>query len=536
MRGIERRQSARMTVRGSAYVNLGPNNGGIILNISEGGLSFQSTAPVQRTENIRFWFSYRSQRVEGDPGQAWKDEEQSRGVSRFIEAGSTLAWSDNTQKRGGLRFTNLAPEAREQIREWIHQPAEVYERSVLPLPSSLKPRYLGVKRLGRNAVRGVSATLEIVFRYIRSGKLQSGFSGGVAVGVIGSALVLAVFLLLSHRRELGDSLIQLGKRLGGTSSSQPLLPEQLANSRGPDPISSESQPLSLEPKKASPEPETVTPAVTETPQPEKPHLTATPITAKPYGPKLKAAGTAIPVLFVPNVIPSDTASLGSSVGRPSAPSMVAAPAADPNLRISPATAPEMEPENPARFHIEPSKVEDNRMRSEKYLELGKFKEKLLADKTTGQLSQLGFPATVIPWSRFFGKSYQVLVGPYETDREAQAAQKDLASLGFAPRSYERGKRDFFLPPALRVSGTRLPVGDCVVSWESYTPNAIVKFADARGMTVSTVEGKWMKRPRYTQNAIVYESNKDGSRTLVEIRFSGMEQALVLGKGEPSSKP
>jgi hypothetical protein len=197
----------------------------------------------------------------------------------------------------------------------------------------------------------------------------------------------------------------------------------------------------------------------------------------------------------------------------------------------------MEPASPPRFHIEPSKVEDTRMRSEKYLELGKFKEKLLADKTTGQLSQLGFPATVVPWSRFFGKSYQVLVGPYETDREAQAAQKDLASLGFAPRSYERGKRDFFLPPALRVSGTSLPVGDCVIIWESYTPNAVVKFEDARGMTVSTIEGKWMKRsPRFAQNAIVYVSNKDGSRTLVEIRFSGMEQALVLGKGEPSSNP
>jgi hypothetical protein len=177
------------------------------------------------------------------------------------------------------------------------------------------------------------------------------------------------------------------------------------------------------------------------------------------------------------------------------------------------------------------------MRPEKYLELGKFKEKLLADKTTGQLSQLGFPASIVPWSRFFGKSYQVLVGPYETDREAQAAQNDLASLGFAPRSYERGRRDFFLPPALRISGTRLPVGDCVISWESYTPNAIVKFADARGMTVLTIDGNWMKRsPKYTQNAIVYVGNKDGSRTLVEIRFSGMEQALVLGRGEPSSTP
>jgi hypothetical protein len=143
---------------------------------------------------------------------------------------------------------------------------------------------------------------------------------------------------------------------------------------------------------------------------------------------------------------------------------------------------------------------------------------------------LGFPATVIQWNRFWGKSFQVLVGPYGSDREAEAAHKDLASLGLTPRSYERGKRDFSLPLALKVGGTHLPVGDCVVSWESYTPNAIVKFEYDRGGNV-TVEGTWVKRgARYTQNAFVYVKNRDGSRTLVEIRFSGMGQALVFARG------
>src|SRR5271169_401621 len=125
MVNTKRRQAPRMTVNELAYVNLGPDNGGIILNISEGGLCFQSTAPVQRTEAIRFWFSYRNRRVYPDVGQAWKDEAQTRGVSRFIEAGSELAWIDDTQKKGGLRFTKLGPEAREQIRDLIRQPTLV---------------------------------------------------------------------------------------------------------------------------------------------------------------------------------------------------------------------------------------------------------------------------------------------------------------------------------------------------------------------------------------------------------------------------
>jgi len=170
------------------------------------------------------------------------------------------------------------------------------------------------------------------------------------------------------------------------------------------------------------------------------------------------------------------------------------------------------------------------MRSEKYLEIGKFKEKLLADRTTGQLSQLGFPATVIQRNRFLGKSYQVLVGPYGSDLDAEAVHKNLASLGFTPRSYERGQRDFSLPPVLKVGGTHLPVGYCMISWESYTPDAIVKFESDRGMSV-TVEGKWVNQgARYSNNAIVYVENRDGSRTLLEIRFNRMGRALVFRRG------
>ena len=170
------------------------------------------------------------------------------------------------------------------------------------------------------------------------------------------------------------------------------------------------------------------------------------------------------------------------------------------------------------------------MRSEKYLEVGRFKEKMLALKTTGQLSQLGFPATVVQQSHFLGKSYQVLVGPYESDPDAQTVHKNLATLGFTPRSYERGRRDFSLPAALKVGSTRLPVGDCMITWESYTPNAIVKFEDDKGTTI-TLEGKWRNQPnKNSENAVVYMKNRDGSRTLLEIRFYRMGQALVFAGG------
>jgi hypothetical protein len=139
---------------------------------------------------------------------------------------------------------------------------------------------------------------------------------------------------------------------------------------------------------------------------------------------------------------------------------------------------------------------------------------------------------VIQRNRLFGKSYQVLVGPYESDPEAETIHKNLTSLGFTPRSYERGKRDFSLPPKLKVGGSELPVGYCVISWESYSPNAIVKFEDIRGTSV-TVEGRWVDRDeRYSDNAVVYLENKYGFRTLLEIRFNRMGQALVFGRVGP----
>jgi len=67
----ERRHGPRMRGNGTAYVNLDPDNGGIILNISEGGLSFESRAPIERTGTIRLWFSYGSRRIETVRGAEW---------------------------------------------------------------------------------------------------------------------------------------------------------------------------------------------------------------------------------------------------------------------------------------------------------------------------------------------------------------------------------------------------------------------------------------------------------------------------------
>ena len=506
----DRRQTPRMKVMELAYVNLDPDNGGIILDISEGGLCFRSTGPVKQTETIRFWYSPRSHQI-----MARQVEAQTRGVSRLIEAGSELAWTDETRKKGGLRFTNLSAEAREQIREWIRQPELTIMNEKLLSADA-------------NAARHRPSRFEPLFRYMRSGRLETGFSRGLVVGILVSAIVTLPHFM-SHRGQLGDSLIQVGERLGGRSWSQATPPESRARLQQPHLTSPGPQPVSSEPITVSADPKTVAPASIQAPQQEKLLSAATPIATKANGVKLQSASPAAHSLSASSIKLFDTPALSSAPDQRSVPGIGNNPASDPGESMLLATAPEMEMAKPPGVHIEPSKVEGRGMRSEKYLEVGRFKEKLLADETTGRLSQLGFPATMIQTNRLFrGKSYQVLVGPYGGDYEAEVAHKDLASLGFKPRSYERGHRDFTLPRTLEVGGTHLPVGSCLISWESYTPDAIVKIERYRGMGV-TVEGRWVNRGvSYTEDAVGYQTNRDGSRTLVEIRFSGMRRALVFG--------
>ncbi len=527
----ERRRAPRMKVNGLAYVNLDPDNGGIILDISEGGLCFQSTAPVKRTETIRFWFSYRGLRVESGQGAAGDTVAQTSGVSRLIEVRSELAWTDDTFRRGGLRFTNLSDKAREQIRDWIRQPALVH------VNGGATRLFPVVRQSSTHLARVASAGFDILVQRMQSTRLWKGFSGGLTTGILASALLVATVSLLTHGHLLGDSLVQLGLRLGGKSWSQPISPGAQASSLETQSASAASQFTSLKSTAppGDPDPDLEPrvpprPAQSEPPEKLASPATAPPTAAKPPAVKLEATNPGAPSLSAPRTPVSVTPAANSAVDRPPVPGIGFTAAPDFGANVSRAPAPEMTLANRPEMRVEPSKVESVVLRSERYLEIGKFKDKLLADQATSRLSRLGFTATVIERSRLFGKSYQVLVGPYASDPEAETVHKDLSSHGFTPRSYERGKRNFYMPSGLQVASTRLPGGFCEISWESYAPDAIVRFDNNRDSN-ATVQGKWLKQPvRFTQDAVGYQRNRDGSRTLVEIRFSGMTQALVFASG------
>jgi hypothetical protein len=97
----ERRLSTRKTPDNLAYISLPSDNGGIVIDVSEGGLAFHAVAPVEADGPIHFRFAMDS--------------------SERVTAVGELAWKDEEGKTCGLRFTELPDEVREQIRVWIGQ-------------------------------------------------------------------------------------------------------------------------------------------------------------------------------------------------------------------------------------------------------------------------------------------------------------------------------------------------------------------------------------------------------------------------------
>jgi PilZ domain len=113
----ERRQTPRTKLVEIAYIGMGPENGGLVLDVSDGGLSFHAVAPVKPAETIRFLLSL-------------------RGHSR-IEGAGKVVWTNDLRTVCGLRFTSLSSGAREHLNSWTNQsrmPAAPRQSPLSPLP------------------------------------------------------------------------------------------------------------------------------------------------------------------------------------------------------------------------------------------------------------------------------------------------------------------------------------------------------------------------------------------------------------------
>ena len=99
----DRREKFRKAPDKFVFLQLERDDGGTVLDISEGGLRFEAFAPVNEDGAVHFWFSL--------------------NLRDRIEAWGELVWINAAKKSGGLRFLHLSEEDRAQIREWISRPS-----------------------------------------------------------------------------------------------------------------------------------------------------------------------------------------------------------------------------------------------------------------------------------------------------------------------------------------------------------------------------------------------------------------------------
>jgi hypothetical protein len=119
----DRRQTPRTKLVEIAYIGMGPENGGLVLDVSDGGLSFHAVSPVQPSDKINFLLSL-------------------RGQSR-IEGAGEVVWTNEMKTVCGLRFTSLSGDAREHLNNWTNQSrmsVAAPQRDVSPGPAAFRKR------------------------------------------------------------------------------------------------------------------------------------------------------------------------------------------------------------------------------------------------------------------------------------------------------------------------------------------------------------------------------------------------------------
>jgi hypothetical protein len=244
--GPRMKQDARSIVRKRTqqlvYLELGRNNGGVMLNLSEEGCGFQAISPVERG-TTRFAF-------------------QISGGRRIAGEGE-VAWTDGVGITGGLRFLDLSEEARRQIRTWLidtNAPEELGEgiepatvsvanensranggarsaESTTPRESRQYSSFGSTGMLVEEAPPPAPGWMHVPIDNLpslenererfpllrgdgghsRSAAFWRGVAGLMAAGAIAA-------LLATHQSEVGSSLIWLGETLSGKTKASGVVP------------------------------------------------------------------------------------------------------------------------------------------------------------------------------------------------------------------------------------------------------------------------------------------------------------------------
>ena len=516
----ERRRWKRTVLEDFTYISVAAENGGSVLNLSEGGLCFTSIAPIVKNGPVPVRFYDLKQRVEVE---------------------GEVVWTDATRKTGGLRFTVLSAEARDRLQHWKegagHSFGPQKERAA-PVATakasspdaaslnigagSVEPNLM-LQASGRAAVSRLTQGAANEPRAGAGSWALSGFARGLLTGLLVSLLFGTVLLFHAYREDFGEWLIHLGQKFATKPEAEtrtepaagPAIPAAQASKPAARhaPLPAEKTAVAAAPATVSQPPKAQPQIVdvAEQPQPAAP----APIVVK-KGPAKAHVAVPQDTLHPPSVLAAYGAATpidSLTADKATLPGLQPAPP----LKVAPAVASE---ESAGASSGPPPQM---------YFEVGKFKNPFGARETSNQIALLGLPASIQHKGHLLGSSYVVLVGPYNNEPAAEVAQRTLVESDFNPQPFERGSRTIELRAGVKVNGSNTSGGDCEIRWESYVTEATVRFLQG-GSVVAVATGKWVpSETKYPRDAIVIQKRADGSRTLLEVRFSGMKRSLVVAK-------
>jgi hypothetical protein len=246
----DERTIVRKRTQQLVYLELGRDNGGVMLNLSEEGCGFQAISPV-KAGKTRFAFQ-----ISG---------------GRRIAGDAKIEWVDETGIMGGLQFVSLPAEAREQIRGWLEETSAPEEPGEGVVPAAAAPLDAVAQGLRATTSREASAgstspssarrnsspgtgvrvieevPLASPWAHIPVGNLpvleeerarfpllrgdgSFGASRARSLALWRSLTVIATLVAIAalsvfYQREVGDSLIWMGETLTGKSKSSAAVPE-----------------------------------------------------------------------------------------------------------------------------------------------------------------------------------------------------------------------------------------------------------------------------------------------------------------------
>lgn len=249
------------------YVELGSQNGGMMLGVCEVGLTFRAVAPLQANGPLPFSFALDGKsRLQGIGEIAWAEDDGKTGGLKFTDVSTEFhaalrAWlaGESSQKSVGREITPAAAlplDSLEKIKASIREgnieeikavaparpieekqpqislpetrPAEIKSDEIsvpaaLPeMPAfSVIPAHPGAhspaeSNKGYPLLQGLDQPYAHILPEAEEIEDSPRLNRAAAAGIIALALtVILVALVLSFRREVGETLIRLGEKLAG---------------------------------------------------------------------------------------------------------------------------------------------------------------------------------------------------------------------------------------------------------------------------------------------------------------------------------